>query len=241
MYSIELTNINKSYKKNQVLHNVDLKVERGEIFGLLGPSGCGKTTTVKIIAGILDPDSGAVNVLGSPMPDLQTMARLGYMAQAAALYPTLTARENLKFFGKLYGLSKTELARRTERVTSLVGLEAELSKTVSAYSGGMMQRLSLAIALLPDPEVLILDEPTVGIDPLLRLDIWNELRKLSAEGTTILITTHVMDEAAKCGRLAMMREGNVIAQGTPEELIKASGQNTVEEAFIYYGGGSNEN
>ena len=241
MNSIELKSINKSYKKKQVLDHVDLQVSQGEIFGLLGPSGCGKTTTVKIIAGVLNPDGGQVEVLGIKMPNLSIMGSIGYMAQAAALYPTLTAAENLDFFGRLYKLSKSDLSERVAHVSKLVGLSGELGKSVSAYSGGMMQRLSLAIALLPDPKVLILDEPTVGIDPVLRAEIWTELHKLAEAGTTILITTHVMDEASKCDRLAMMREGNIIAVGTPTELTAKSGQQSIEEAFIYYGGNGHEN
>lgn len=241
MNSIELKNVSQSYKKSRVLHNVDLTLGRGEIFGLLGPSGCGKTTTVKVIAGLLCPEEGTVQVLGEKIPGLSIMGRIGYMAQAAALYPTLTAMENLRFFGKLYKLSKDDLTGRISHVTGLVGLGDELSKKVSSYSGGMMQRLSLAIALLPDPEVLILDEPTVGIDPVLRAEIWRELRKIAADGATILITTHVMDEASKCNRLAMMREGRIIAVGTPDQLIENSGKASIEEAFIYYGGGSHEN
>jgi len=240
MNSIELTGVNKSYKKSQVLHDVELRVGRGEIFGLLGPSGCGKTTTVKIIAGILCPEQGSVRVLDQEMPDLNVMGRIGYMAQAAALYPTLTAYENLRFFGRLYGLPKNDLVDRIDHAANLVGLGDELKKSVSAFSGGMMQRLSLAIALLPDPEVLILDEPTVGIDPVLRAEIWRELRGLAEGGVTILITTHVMDEAAKCTRLAMMREGHIIAEGTPESLVEQSGTKSIGEAFIYYGGGSHE-
>lgn len=241
MNSIELKGIDKSYKKKQVLHQVDLKIKQGEIFGLLGPSGCGKTTTVKIIAGVLNPDVGHVEVLGCKMPDLSIMGNIGYMAQAAALYPTLTAAENLNFFGRLYKLSKSDLAKRVQHVAKLVGLSGELGKSVSAYSGGMMQRLSLAIALLPDPKVLILDEPTVGIDPVLRAEIWTELHALAETDTTILITTHVMDEASKCDRLAMMRDGKITAIGTPQELIEKSGRKSIEEAFIYYGGGNHEN
>jgi len=240
MKTVELSGVCKAYKKKQILHDVDLGIEGGEIFGLLGPSGCGKTTTVKIIAGILSPEKGSVKVLGHSMPDLGIMGRMGYMAQAAALYPSLTAYENLSFFGKIYGLKGGVLTERINHAAELVGLRGELKEAVSAYSGGMMQRLSLAIALLPDPDVLILDEPTVGIDPVLRAEIWKELRKLADGGATILITTHVMDEAVKCGRLAMMREGRVTAEGTPAELIERSGKNNIEEAFIYYGGGEHE-
>lgn len=239
--SIEARGVNKTFKKHRVLSDIDLTIARGEIFGLLGPSGCGKTTTVKILAGILSRDSGTVKVLGTDMPDLDIMSKVGYMTQAAALYKTLTGMENLKFFGSMYKLSGEELTRRIEHAAGIVGMTEELSRPVSGYSGGMMQRLSLAIALLPDPEVLILDEPTVGIDPMLRADIWKELRGLADNGTTVLITTHVMDEAIKCGRLAMMRDGHMIATGTPEELTAAAGKDTLEEAFIYYGGDGHEN
>ncbi|HPR23694.1 MAG TPA: ABC transporter ATP-binding protein [Bacillota bacterium] len=239
---IRLDNINKSFGKKQVLFDVSLKIPKGCIFGLLGPSGCGKTTSVKIMAGILKQDSGSAYIMGGLMPDLSLMAQMGYMAQSAALYPTLSAYENLKFFGSVYGFKGHVLVERIDKVTDLVGLTHELKKTVSAYSEGMKQRLSLAIALLPDPKVLLLDEPTVGIDPVLRKSIWKELYYLSDQGVTILVTTHVMDEAGKCHRLAMMREGVFLAEGTPSEIIEKSGAKTIEDAFIYFGrgGGSDE-
>lgn len=234
--SIVLENVSKSFKKANIINNISFSVTEGDIFGLLGPSGCGKTTTVKLISGILKPDSGNIKVLETEMPDFQVMSQIGYMAQAAALYTTLTAQENLIFFGKLYGLSGTALKDRISYVSEIVDLKNDLNKTVKEYSGGMLQRLSLAVSLISDPKVLILDEPTVGIDPLLRVKIWKELKILSANGTTILLTTHVMDEANKCNRLAMMRHGVITAIGTPGELIKNSGKDTMEDAFIYYGG-----
>ena len=235
---IRLDNINKSFGKKQVLFDVSLKIPKGCIFGLLGPSGCGKTTSVKIMAGILKQDSGSAYIMGGLMPDLSLMAQMGYMAQSAALYPTLSAYENLKFFGSVYGFRGSALAERISKVADLVGLGYELKKTVSAYSEGMKQRLSLAIALLPDPKVLLLDEPTVGIDPVLRKSIWKELYDLSDQGVTILVTTHVMDEADKCNTLGMIRDGRLIAIGSPNEIKLSSNSATIEEAFLYYGGES---
>lgn len=235
MNGIELIKVNKSYKKKCVLEDISLGISRGSIYGLLGPSGCGKTTTVKIIAGILGCDSGTVKVNGMLVPDIRIMGTVGYMAQSDALYTTLSALENLRFFGKLYGLDGKELDARIKYVSRIVGLTQDLGTRTENYSGGMRRRLSLALALLSDPEVLLLDEPTVGIDPLLRESIWKELRKLSADGTTILVTTHVMDEAAKCDRLAMMRGGKIIAEGAPCEITNATGCKTLEEAFILLG------
>ena len=159
------------------------------------------------------------------------------MAQAAALYPLLTGRENLEFFGKLYGLRGLELKERIGAMAQLVRLNEDLDTQTQNYSGGMLQRLSLAVALLHNPRLLVLDEPTVGIDPLLRSEIWKELRSLATAGITVLITTHVMDEAEKCDQLAMMRDGQVLAIGSASELIKRAGTSTFEQAFIKFASG----
>ncbi|NLB53471.1 MAG: ABC transporter ATP-binding protein [Syntrophomonadaceae bacterium] len=237
---IVLQGVNKYYGKKQVLKDINLQVPYGQIFGLLGPSGCGKTTIVKIMTGILPANSGEVYVLNEVVPKLEVMNKIGYMAQSDALYNTLTARENLEFFGTVYGMKKTFLYKRIDEVMAVVKLSEDLDKEVMAYSGGMKRRLSLAIAILHNPPVLLLDEPTVGIDPLLRQDIWTELYKMTEQGVTIIVTTHVMDEAVKCHELAMMREGQVIAQGTADELQARIGAKTIEEAFIYYGGNKYE-
>ena len=163
------------------------------------------------------------------------------MAQSDALYGTLTAAENLQFFGSIYGMSKNEIKKRTEEVLELLSLSSDLHKPVEAFSGGMKRRLSLAMAMMHNPPVLVLDEPTVGIDPLLRKSIWEELNKIAAQGVTVLVTTHVMDEADKCHNLAMMRDGRLIAKGTSRELQERVGVQSLEEAFIYYGGQQNEN
>ncbi|EES73424.1 MULTISPECIES: ABC transporter ATP-binding protein [Paenibacillus] len=233
---IRTQGVTRKFNDKEVLHGISLEVRRNEIFGLLGPSGSGKTTFVKMIAGIDEATSGEVEVLGIRMPKLSMMNRIGYMAQSDAMYNELTAKENLEFFGALFGLKGVKMKRRIEEVMALVNLTDHLKRPVSAYSGGMKRRLSLAIALMHEPEVLILDEPTVGIDPVLRKSIWDEFEHLSQKGTTILVTTHVMDEADKCHRLGMVRDGNLIAVGTPEALKQETGSATIEEAFLHYGG-----
>ena len=235
-HGIVVRKVNKSFGKKQVLKDIDLEVPCGHIYGLLGPSGCGKTTLVKIIAGILEATSGDAYVLGQPMPQLSLMNKVGYMAQSDALYGSLTAEENLQFFGAIYGMKKGEIKNRTAEVLELVNLTEHLRKPVQSYSGGMKRRLSLAMAILHKPPVLVLDEPTVGIDPLLRRSIWAELNNLAIDGVTILVTTHVMDEADKCHSLAMMRDGRLIAKGTARELQEKIGVTSIEDAFIHYGG-----
>lgn len=231
---ILLKHMNKSFGRHQVLKDINMEVPSGAIYGMLGPSGCGKTTAVKIIAGISEATSGEVMVLNEKMPKLNLMEQIGYMAQSDALYGDLTARENLDFFGQLYGIQGPRLAVRIEEAAKVVNLHKELNKPVSRFSGGMKRRLSLAMTILHEPKVLILDEPTVGIDPLLRRGIWEELYKMTERGVTILVTTHVMDEAEKCTHLSMMRDGKMIASGTPGEIQKEAGAQTIEEAFLYF-------
>lgn len=237
---ITMNKVNKFFGDKQVLKDVSLNVPYGCIYGLLGPSGCGKTTSVKIMAGISESTSGETYVLGEKMPQLSLMNQIGYMAQSDALYMMLSAADNLEFFASVYGMKKAQYKKRIQEVMELVNLAEDLNKPVAAYSGGMKRRLSLAMAILHNPKVLILDEPTVGIDPLLRQDIWKELYNMSDHGVTILVTTHVMDEAVKCHQLAMMRRGVLIAQGTPQELQERIGAASIEDAFIYYGGGEHE-
>lgn len=238
---ILLQNINKYFDDKQVLCNVSLEIPKGSIYGLLGPSGCGKTTTVKIMSGILTATSGDAWVLDQKMPNLDIMNKIGYMAQSDALYTSLTGKENLAFFGQLYGLKGKELNQAIEQVLELVNLKSHLGKPVGIYSGGMKRRLSLAVALLHQPEILILDEPTVGIDPLLRQSIWDEFYLMAKKGITLLVTTHVMDEAEKCSHLSMMRNGAILASGSPSKIIADSNKNTLEEAFILYSKGGEDN
>ncbi len=234
--SIVVNQVSKSFDNKEVLQNIDLTVVPGQIYCLIGPSGSGKTTLVRLIVGMDQPSKGEIRVLDTAVPNLQLLQKIGYMAQADALYNDLTGQENLAFFASLFKLKKEEQKKRIVYAAELVNLTADLAKKVQAYSGGMKRRLSLAIALIQDPQVLVLDEPTVGIDPELRLSIWQELYQLKNDGKTILVTTHVMDEAEKCDRIAMIREGRLITSGSPAELKERYGIHSLEEVFLQAGG-----
>ncbi|SFB27045.1 ABC-2 type transport system ATP-binding protein [Lentibacillus halodurans] len=238
---ITMESIQHSYNKEVVLKNVNLAIPEGQLFGLLGPSGSGKTTLVKMMIGLLTPSNGIIHIENEQMPSFHQMQKIGYMAQSDALYNELTARENLLFFASLYKIPKKLRKQRITEAASLVNLTEHLDKTLEKFSGGMKRRMSLAIALLHHPKVLILDEPTVGIDPVLRASIWEELRNKQKQGTTIIVTTHVMDEAEKCDNLALLRDGYVIAQGSPDDLKAKSETQSLEHAFLHFGGGSHAN
>ncbi|WP_391118616.1 ABC transporter ATP-binding protein [Psychrobacillus sp. L3] len=239
--TIVLDQVNKCFGKKSVLNNISISVDSGQIYGLIGPSGSGKTTLVKIIVGMDQPSTGQVQVLNTKVPNLKLLQKIGYMAQADALYNDLTGQENLAFFASLYKLNKDVQKKRIAYAADLVNLTPHLTKKVQTFSGGMKRRLSLAIALLHDPQILILDEPTVGIDPELRKSIWAEITRLKSEGKTILITTHVMDEAEKCDQLAMVRDGEIISSGSPVELKNHYKIDSLEEVFLRAGGEKDEN
>ncbi|PEM42806.1 ABC transporter ATP-binding protein [Bacillus toyonensis] len=230
--SIVLQNVSKSFGKKEVLHDLSLQIEKAEIFGLVGPSGSGKTTLIKLIASINQATKGNVFVYNINMPNLNEMKKIGYMAQADALYEELSAYENADFIATMYGLKGKHKKERIKEVFDLVQLSQHMKKQVQHFSGGMKKRLSLAIALLHEPEILILDEPTVGIDPLLRKTIWGKFYELKKKGTTIIVTTHIMDEAEFCERLGLIREGNLVAVGTPEELKKRVSSRRIEDVFL---------
>ncbi|GAB6435339.1 MULTISPECIES: ABC transporter ATP-binding protein [Bacillus] len=230
--SIILQDVSKSFGKKEVLHNISLQVEKAEIFGLVGPSGSGKTTLIKMIAGINEAKEGEVFVYNTNMPNLNVMKRIGYMAQADALYEELSAYENADFMATMYGLKGKYKKERIAEVFDLVQLSQHMKKQVQHFSGGMKKRLSLAVALLHEPEILILDEPTVGIDPLLRKTIWKEFYNLKKKGTTIIVTTHIMDEAEFCERLGLIREGKLVAIGAPGELKKRVSSGRIEDVFL---------
>jgi ABC-2 type transport system ATP-binding protein len=234
--SIRINHVTKRFGKTDVLKDIHLTVEPGQIYGLIGPSGAGKTTLVKIIVGMDRPTEGEVRVLNTSVPNLAILQKIGYMAQADALYTDLTGEENLAFFASLFSLKKAEQQTRIHYAADLVNLTADLKKRVQAYSGGMKRRLSLAVALIQDPEILILDEPTVGIDPELRLSIWKELYRLRDAGKTIVVTTHVMEEAEKCDQLAMVRDGSILISGSPAELKEQYSITSLEEVFLLAGG-----
>lgn len=236
-YAISIHNLEKSFKHKQVIAPLSLAIPKGQLMGLLGPSGCGKTTLIKMIMGMLKPDQGTIQVLDFAVPHQQLLKAIGYMAQNDALYQDLTGAENLHFFARLYCLSKEERMERVAYLANLVRLTDDLQQKVINYSGGMKRRLSLAIALIQNPQLLILDEPTVGIDPVLKREIWQELIRLKEEEQkTILVTTHAMDEAERCDQLAMLRSGHIIAQGTPQALKAHYQAKDFDEVFLKAGG-----
>jgi ABC-2 type transport system ATP-binding protein len=238
---IQLNNLSKSFKTQDVLKDVSLDIKQGEIYGLLGPSGSGKTTLIKLMIGLELPSTGRVLFKGSKLKAKNLYPSIGYMAQSDALYGELTARENLSFTASLYGLKKRQRKHQIEKVLEMVDLLPHLDKQVHYFSGGMKRRLSLAIALLHDPEVLFLDEPTVGIDPVLRREIWEGFRKLKEDGRTIIITTHVMDEAERCDRLGLLQRGEIISSDTPAAIKTQYGVTSIEDVFLKNGGVPLEN
>jgi ABC-2 type transport system ATP-binding protein len=221
----------KRFGALHALNGVGLRVRRGEVYGLLGPNGSGKTTLIRCLVGLVRPDAGTVRVLGRRMPDLGILGRVGYMTQAAALYPDLSVAENLRFFAAISGAES-----HVEEALRLVDLEDRRNWVVARLSGGMRTRVSLACALVHRPELLLLDEPTVGVDPQLRRQLWDRFRAMTAAGTSIVVSSHVMDEAERCDRLGLMRFGRVLAEGTADELRHLAGRDRLEDAFLALSG-----
>ena len=234
--AVDLRQVSYRVGRSTILSDVTLSIPHGSITALVGPSGSGKTTLVRLIAGLLQPSVGHIAVLDHGAPDPATASRIGYMAQSDALYNELSGLQNLDFFAGLYGLAGKIRARRLEELMQWVGLSEDRKKAVWTYSGGMRRRLSLAIALLPEPDLLILDEPTVGIDPVLRRQFWQEFEHFRTLGRTLLITTHVMDEANRADRVGFLRAGRMLATGSPQDLRTQTGTASLEEAFLTLGG-----
>jgi ABC-2 type transport system ATP-binding protein len=211
-----------------VLDGVTVAVPAAAVTGLLGPSGSGKTTLMRSIVGVQIVASGRVTVLGRPAGSTELRSRVGYVTQAPSVYTDLTVRENLAYFGRILSVPETRLAE----VVREVGLAGHEDQVVRTLSGGERSRVSLASALLGRPEVLVLDEPTVGLDPVLRRDLWRTFHRLAEEGTTLLVSSHVMDEADRCDDLILMRDGRIVATGSPEALRAKTGARDLEAAFL---------
>lgn len=231
---VYVNNVDVEYDKSKILNNISLNIKKGEIIGLLGPSGAGKTTLVKAIIGMKSVSKGEIKVFDELMPKLDITSQLGYMAQSDALYEDLSGLDNVLFFASIFGMKGKPSKERAKEVLTLVNLDKDANKLVKNYSGGMKRRLSLAIALVHSPKLLILDEPTVGIDPVLRKKFWDEFYRIKENGGTIILTTHVMDEAYKCDKLALIRDGRIIAEGSVNEIIESSKAIDIEEAFLFY-------
>lgn len=223
--SIAIEHIEKSYPNaiEQTVKGISLNIYPGEIFGLLGPNGAGKTTTISMICGILNPDKGRIEIFGSDVQqDFEQVKRsIGVVPQDIALYDTLSAKENLRFFGRMYGLKEPELSEKIEKWLRLFGLFEHANKRITYFSGGMKRRINLIAALMHEPRILILDEPTVGVDVQSRHVILRFLKELNAQGVTILYTSHLLEEAQElCTRVAIIDRGEILAKGVPTELIE---------------------
>jgi ABC-2 type transport system ATP-binding protein len=218
--------------EREVLHGLDFSVPAGEITGLLGPSGCGKTTLMRAVVGVQIVESGTVRVLGepagSPLLRQRLGHKLGYVTQAPSVYGDLSVRENLEYFARVIGAGEA----RVDEVIRLVDLGGHVDQVVGNLSGGQRSRVSLATALLGEPRLLVLDEPTVGLDPVLRKELWQTFGELAAGGTTLLVSSHVMDEAEHCQRLLLMRDGRLLGIETPQSLREQTGQEKMEDAFL---------
>ena len=230
---IQISHISKSFDKQCVLNDISLHIPQGKIVCLLGPSGSGKTTLIRIILGAIPADSGEVRIADTIVPNRPLLSRIGFMPQQDALYENLSAIDNLAFFAGLYGIDRKTFRRRAEEAIQLVGLEADRDKLVAKFSGGMKKRLSLAVATLNNPDVLLLDEPTVGIDPVLRRSIWQQFAQWRTEGKTLLVSTHVMDEVNECDQAALINHGRLIAYDTIDNLLHSTQSGHIEELFIH--------
>jgi ABC-2 type transport system ATP-binding protein len=212
----------------RAIDGISFSTRPGEVTGLLGPSGCGKSTLMRAIVGVQIVTGGRVEVLGLPAGDKRLRDRVGYVTQAPSVYDDLTVAENLRFFSRVLGVAASEV----DRCVEAVDLASRRDAVVSRLSGGERSRASLAVALLGSPEVLVLDEPTVGLDPVLRRDLWAMFHRLADAGTAVLVSSHVMDEAERCDRLLLMREGRLLANETPRTLLDQTGTDDVEDAFL---------
>ncbi len=232
--AVQAIDLRKSFGEIQAVDGVSFELSAGRIYGVLGPNGSGKTTLIRMLTGLGRPTAGEARVLGVAMPSRANLARIGYMTQSDGIYPELTAVENARFFAAMYGVRDREAA---ETALAVVELGDRAGTLASELSGGMRRRLSLACALVHQPPILFLDEPTVGVDPALRVQFWAHFHALAGQGTTIVVSSHVMDEADRCDELLFMRGGRVIAQGTGEALRARAGTTDLEQAFLRFSTG----
>jgi ABC-2 type transport system ATP-binding protein len=232
-YAVISQGLNKSFGSLKVLKDLSIAIPKGSTYCLLGPNGSGKTTLIRIAVGLMHHDSGRIWVLDRPVSEVQEIyPRIGYMTQHKALYPDLTLQENMEFFAGLYGINGRKRAERITDLLEMVDLTPHRHRLAGTLSGGMYQRLSLACTLIHEPDLLLLDEPTVGIDPRLRQTFWDYFNRLAAEGVTVLITTHLMDEAERCKIVGIMRDGKLKAEGSPEDIKRIAGLRPILRLWV---------
>lgn len=227
-YALQTDDLRVRRGKKEVLHGVSFDVPQGSLVGLLGPSGSGKTTLMRAIVGVQRNVKGIVSVLGHPAGSPTLRHRVGYVTQDASVYGDLTVRQNLNYFASILHTSRSDV----DRVIESTDLSEQANQIVDSLSGGQLSRTSLAVALLGSPELLVLDEPTVGLDPLLRMELWSLFRRLAESGTTLLVSSHVMDEATRCDRLILLRDGEILADETPASLLERTGAADADAAFL---------
>ena len=228
---VQIKDLYKHFGSVRAVDGLNLSVKGGEIYGLLGPNVSGKTTLIRLILGLLKPSSGDISVLGQTMPDKSILSQVGYMTQSSALYDDLSVWENVAFFSEICGSMSR---KQVDEAVTLVGLQDKKDALIRTLSGGMKQRTSLACALAHQPKLLLLDEPTVGIDPQLRATFWTYFRQLASKGVTLIISSHVMDEAERCNRLGFLRQGKLLAEGSADALREKAETTTLEEAFLHF-------
>ena len=235
-YLIQLDNLHKSFGSTKAVDGISLNIPRGKIFGILGPNGAGKSTLIRMLCGVLRPSSGQGKVFGYDIVKDSEKIKLniGYMSQKFSLYEDLTVYENLKFYTEIYDVKKKFVEERIEQIISMAGLAGRKDQITGTLSGGWKQRLALGCTLIHKPKLLILDEPTAGVDPVSRRVFWEIIYRLSRQGVSVLVTTHYMDEAASCDEVAFVFQGKVIGQGAPQDIIKEKNLDSLEDVFIHY-------
>jgi ABC-2 type transport system ATP-binding protein len=231
--AIRAVGLQKTFGPIRAVDDVTFDLAPGHIYGLLGPNGSGKTTLIRLLTGLAHATKGTAEVLGTSMPSRTTLGRIGYMTQSDGIYPALSAGENVRFFASMYGVASNDAV---DEALSVVDLADRRDSLTGTLSGGQRRRLSLACAIVHRPPVLFLDEPTVGVDPLLRVQFWSYFRTLAEGGATIVVSSHVMDEADRCDELLFVRAGKVIARGSGAELRERSGTTSLEQAFLLFAG-----
>ncbi len=229
---VETNALTKRFGELVAVSSLNLGIPRGAVYGMIGPNGSGKTTAIKVMNGLLKATSGSAKLLGEEVPVREVIHRIGYMPQEMAIYTDLTVHENLELFAGMYSMSRSSFEGAERDLLEMIDLAERRDSLVATLSGGMKHRVSLACALVHDPELVFLDEPTVGVDPELRKGFWDYFARLKGAGKTVVLTTHYMDEAVRCDIVGMMRLGEMIAEGTPDSLMKTAGATTLEDAFL---------